>query len=763
MIDSVDRNPGESGDPAAAGPGCAAVSPDRSWKLVCGASLVLVLVTAGVFHELVFRPDGLLVGTHANGRNDLTLQFLRYRDTPAELTGQSEGSWPGLCSGWDPHLGLGMPVHGNPQMALFYPPNWICFVAGTKRTISWLLVAHMGFAGLGAWTLARSAGLSWISSLLAGSIALGAPYCVAHLAEGHVAQIMTVSWIPWILVSFERFLASDGQHWKAMVLCLSMSFLAGHVQELFYLVLLLTGLVVLSSLARMRSGESGGASLLVHWGVAGMCGAALVAVDLIPVFLNSLGTARGGRLPLEQAGDGLRLENFRQLIDPFALGMPGETAQSGHTFYWTTLLYFGVIPLLLAIVGVLGSLRRPLTRHMVLMTGTGLVFALGTLTPLYGICWQFVPMIGSFRIPSRILFICSYGMAILAAAGLDALILKSRSSESRPGVTPVRTVSRITPAGCFFGLAVLAGTVGELTWYAKHVVEVAHAEDLRCDSEITRFLADQDGSFRVQTTHALLSDREALLHGIEKVRGYEPVIQVRLAWLHDALSSLPDAQLDFAGFRETRITDLHKNVADLAGIRFLITSVQQEIPAGWRLIGKGSVPGMIHLPGRNEETVGFQIYENLNFMPRAFVIGDVVETSGFAAQAAVQGLEANDPRSAVLLHHDRLSSGARADFHQAAIIEERPDQVTIRTSTQAPGYLVLNNLFHTGWQAELDGVSVDVFPANLAFCAVLLPAGEHEVVFHYECPGQHAGLILSGVMLSMLTLTGLVGRLRSRA
>ena len=98
----------------------------RSALVVVGASLFLSSVTVAVFHELVMQPNGLLVGVHANGRNDLTLQFLRYRDTPSELARQSGNSQ----IGWDRHLALGMPVHGNPQMALFYPPNWLCSAFG---------------------------------------------------------------------------------------------------------------------------------------------------------------------------------------------------------------------------------------------------------------------------------------------------------------------------------------------------------------------------------------------------------------------------------------------------------------------------------------------------------------------------------------------------------------------------------------------------------------------------------------------------------
>jgi hypothetical protein len=734
-----------------------------TWRRIvmfCACTLFLGLVTAGVFHELVKQPDGLLVGTHADGHNDLTLQFLRFRDTPAELARQS-GNF--TSANWDPHLGLGMPVHGNPQMALFYPPNWLCFAFGAARTVSWLLVGHMFFAGLGTWVLARSAGLTALSSLLAGSIAIAAPYCVAHLAEGHVAQIAAV---PWVLFSFERFLASDGRHWKAVSVCLMMSFLAGHVQEPYYLSLLLSGAVVLSSLTRMRKDEPGAFSLLAHWAVAGVVALAVVSVDIIPVYLNSLGTGRAVRLPLEEAGFGLQFENLRQLANPFALGRPGETGDAINSFYWTRLFYFGVVPLLLAILGALVSFRRPFSRRITLITLAGLVFALGTLTPLYEFCYRFVPMIGSFRIPARILFIVSYGVAILAAVGLESLIVKTpqeKSGESSGIEAAVNSRPEISRVGWLVGVVALIASVGEIGWHATSVVEVAKPEALRSDSEVSRFLKQNAGHHRVQTTYVLYSDLEALRDDVQRVRGYEPVVQIRLAWLLDALSAGPDSKLDFAGFRETRIRALNGNVADLVGLRYLITSRRQDVPDDWRLVKTGKVTPWIYLPGSQPKPVHFGIYENLDVMPRAFVVGDVVEISSVAPQAAIEGLEQLDVRSAVMLDRDVLPEGERAKFQPAEIVEALPDRVTIRVNNSAPGYLVLTDLFHPGWSATVDGEKVKVLPANLSFRGVPLPAGDHEVVFRYECPGQKAGMILGGVMLTMLIVVGGVGAIRGRS
>ena len=176
----------------------------------------------------------------------------------------------------------------------------------------------------------------------------------------------------------------------------------------------------------------------------------------------------------------------------------------------------------------------------------------------------------------------------------------------------------------------------------------------------------------------------------------------------------------------------------------------------------GTVPPLIHLTSEKPRPVGFGIYENLDVMPRAFVIGQVVETSGVAQQATILGLEKLDPRSAVMLERDVLPQGPRAEFAEADIVDALPERVTVKASLDAPGYLILTDLFHPGWSASIDGESSDILPANLAFRAVPLPAGDHEVVFGYECLGEKGGMLLGGVMLALLVSAGIISSVTER-
>jgi uncharacterized membrane protein YfhO len=73
--------------------------------------------------------------------------------------------------------------------------------------------------------------------------------------------------------------------------------------------------------------------------------------------------------------------------------------------------------------------------------------------------------------------------------------------------------------------------------------------------------------------------------------------------------------------------------------------------------------------------------------------------------------------------------------------------------------LVLADTWMPGWSAELDGRPAELRPANLAFRAVAVPAGEHRVRFTYASAAWTTGsrigavacaawLVLAGATLS---------------
>jgi hypothetical protein len=83
---------------------------------------------------------------------------------------------------------------------------------------------------------------------------------------------------------------------------------------------------------------------------------------------------------------------------------------------------------------------------------------------------------------------------------------------------------------------------------------------------------------------------------------------------------------------------------------------------------------------------------------------------------------------------------------------------TLEVSANAPSWVVIAQCFYPAWRAYLDGRPIELWRANHAFQAVVVPAGQHRVELRYE---DHA--FRAGAVISALTLAGIiaVGRLYS--
>src|SRR5262249_26035282 len=97
---------------------------------------------------------------------------------------------------WDLGAWSGQPLVGDPQLGLFYPPNWIWMLVQPARMYAWLQLVHVVVAAAGMWMLARTRGRSTAAAAVAATaIALGA-FMVLELR--HAMFVASTAWLPWI-------------------------------------------------------------------------------------------------------------------------------------------------------------------------------------------------------------------------------------------------------------------------------------------------------------------------------------------------------------------------------------------------------------------------------------------------------------------------------------------------------------------------------------------------------------------------------------
>jgi hypothetical protein len=213
-----------------------------------------------------------------------------------------------------------------------------------------------------------------------------------------------------------------------------------------------------------------------------------------------------------------------------------------------------------------------------------------------------------------------------------------------------------------------------------------------------------------------------LVHGFDHTLGYNPL---RLADFSDAVGT----QDTIAEPNQRKFTPLFPSyrcrLADLLGLRYIAS------PVPIAQIDGALHEGDLKLVAQTKE--GY-IYENPRALPRVQFVGGW-QLADFDGMKATGRWPDVDPHRVVLLEAEPQGAppeealAARADVTLSRY-ENTEVEIDV-TATQA-GFLVLNDIWHPWWRAEVDGVETQILKANVLFRAVQVPVGSHKIRFSFR-------------------------------
>jgi hypothetical protein len=373
---------------------------------------------------------------------DVFTYFYPYKAYAAEVI--RTGSLPL----WNPYLFMGAPFLANIQSAVLYPLHLPLYWLTVPKMVSCSAVLHLFLGGAFTYLFARRVlGFTPWGSLVAGlTLALGG-FLGAQVE--HINQLNVLVWLPLLFFLFHRSYGSRRPVYTVLTaLVIGLQFLGGHTQSSYinlaalgcyslYLPLAEAPVEKRASWRSRKSARSIARSLALFL-LAVSLGLALAACQLLPTYELSTLSVRSTGLP------------YRQAIS-FSLN-PGTLHRSllpnlSDSVFSEYVAYVGVLPLLLAALGLLRKRSRPQVAFFEFLALLGLFLALGVYNPLYYLLYRLVPGFSLFRVPARWLYLYVVGISILAGLGFEELV-----SLSRPLGRPRRW-----PA--LLGLAVAAGFV----------------------------------------------------------------------------------------------------------------------------------------------------------------------------------------------------------------------------------------------------------------------------------------------------------------
>jgi Bacterial membrane protein YfhO len=145
-----------------------------------------------------------------------------------------------------------------------------------------------------------------------------------------------------------------------------------------------------------------------------------------------------------------------------------------------------------------------------------------------------------------------------------------------------------------------------------------------------------------------------------------------------------------------------------------------------------------------------RIYERLHPLPRAYIAyaAEYLSDDGQTISRLLDG--AFDPyRQVVVNEKVDLPGIGTSTASPAEIAEYQSTRVVINAMATQPGLLVLGDQFYPGWQAVVDDQPVPIIRVNGTARGVLLPAGQHQVVFQFVSVPVMQGIAL-GVIGSLV-------------
>jgi hypothetical protein len=337
---------------------------------------------------------------------------------------------------WDSYNFSGHPrvVSTGGAGGMVYPPfDLVYMIFPIHLGLTFMFIIHVFLAGLGVWLLLREFDLSQFSSLLGAVSYMFAGQIITTTQGGHLGRTIGGVLLPFAFLFVARAMRrkrlSDFLIFGGIS---GMFILAGHPQITYWSMIGVVFFFIYEILRRREEMGLKKMSILSCFFSVGIVVLFMItAVKFIPPLLSlgygARGATRGYAYTTSWSVPTAELFN---LIIPHFSGILDN--YWGENFFKLDSRYLGILPIILVGLAFFYRKKRYLIKYFAWFTCITLILALGKNTPIFRIYYYLVPMAKKFRAPSMFFFLTSFGIAVLAGFGAEALYeLKKRNEEER--------------------------------------------------------------------------------------------------------------------------------------------------------------------------------------------------------------------------------------------------------------------------------------------------------------------------------------------
>jgi len=457
------------------------VPPFRKRKLLTVVLIVLGLALAG--YGALLRPGRVPYSIHS----DIVAMHLATKMVLYESLHGGHG-----LPFWRDDQMSGAPAFTNPESQYTYPLHVLFALVPPADAVGPTIWIQLVAGALAMYWVGRVLGLGHTAGLLMAVAQLFNFKLIAITYAGFLPVLPIGTLFPLLFGALFYLMREPGLKATLVLaasaaLCLS----TGGCQLLYYATLLLTGYLLWWSFAWWRGDRRGNAGkVLLGTLAAGCLSMGVMAYLPVPMLAESpLLSRTGTSYDFFLSDYTLTPRHLLNLLDPESIG-PLFDATRADRYLWEDVVYFGIVPLGLALVGAVRGRRRWHAPFLVLGFATSLLLAMET--PLTRLLYAALPGFGLFRMPIRFAYLTGFFGIALAGIGLEETMaaLRARLRQGLPAM-----LTRALP------VVLIVFIAAEGTVYAHRCVRTMPAGFVTPSPEYAAWFARDRSTFRIAPSY----------------------------------------------------------------------------------------------------------------------------------------------------------------------------------------------------------------------------------------------------------------------
>jgi hypothetical protein len=645
----------------------------------------------------------------------------------------------GIFPMWLPYQSLGIPIHGDPQSAIFYLPLWVLALFGNYNPICWSIetIFHVFMAGWGMLLLTRQFTQNSKTSFVIGCCYMFCGVMIGNMQ--HFSWIIAVTWIPWIICySFTLFENPTCKNALWLAFFASLLFTGGYPGFCFIIITLFAVLLIHYLIRGLRQ---------KNWVFLRKLSFMLLFTALVclllsmPSFISYLEahqyTVRGEPLPYDKTiYNRFTPQCIISLIFPYIC--------CSESFIGTDIsmasIFVGVLTLFFAVAGIrhVKESRLKITLYWCLAC---FLLSFGSKLPFYKWTYYTVPFFNMMRYSAIFRIFTIIGLLILAALGLDKVLHDFSGYRKK--------LSRF-----LFVTIIIAGIVAVISVIA-------------CPQIIRDVLTFNRYNLLNSSIYHKLWLESVLLLTLFIPLWIALFFKNRFSQ-HIMLISLI-LNLILSGYLCMTKTGIDRNHTNKTIHALLHTKpenypVPVEVTTDQRLQGLTWNASFWRSLGIYDKQIEWNSYNPFklkthNLMLRPYHQHDTQLTLPVIAFFPKEVIYSDAPLpisvdTAYTSERQRVVSYRETDTPQLHIRCFDPGKIIIQTNTDTERDLIICQNYYKKWTASMENdTPVPIFPLNTSMMTLKIPAGEHTVTLCYQ---RHDLLIL--FIIQMITTVLLFGK-----